>query len=175
MLKANLRRSIGAMIALAGLIGSPVLAQMNDRFYDPSKSAVPVAQRPAELREALDMIKHEDQALRLRADIWARVAPCPKSKPRDSCFVSTATEGRIYIGPFWFDDPLPGFEIERLWLLRQGEFWSTTEVRKSADNKFEFSKGPAWAVQQPVDVVVKLRGVKDLLQVRFRTLYPVSG
>lgn len=168
-------RLLALLVPLVVLITSPAIAQENNKFYEPTFSAMPVAERPAELRDARDLINHENQALRLRADVWARVAPCPKRKPRENCLISTATEGRIFIGPIWFDDALAGFEIEKLWLLRKGETWSTTQLRKLADNKIEFSNGPPWAANQPVDVVIKLKGISELLQIRYRNLYPMAS
>ena len=172
---ARLHALVALLVPLVTLVTSPAFAQQNNKFYEPTFSAMPVAERPAELRDARDLINHENQALRLRADVWARVAPCPKRKPRENCLTSVATEGRVFIGPIWFDDALAGFDIEKLWLLRKGEIWSTTQLRKLADNKIEFSNGPPWAANQPVDVVIKLKGISELLQIRYRNLYPMAS
>ena len=160
-----------ALVCCLGL--SPLHAQMNNRLDSPS-SAMPESERPAELKDARDTLTADGQALRLRADVWVKVAPCPNTKPRDNCFKPASSGGRLFMA-LWGETAMTGFEIEKVWLLRKGEIWSTTELRKQPDNKLEFSGGPAWKPHEPVDVVVKVRGVNELLQTRFKTLYPVSG
>ncbi len=164
------------LIALAGLLlalcGPAGLQAQQNSFADPLGTAVPVIDRPAELREARDLLTKDGTGLRLRAEVWVRVEPCPNKKPRDNCTTPTQTQGRVFIGPVWDDRPIAGLEIEQLWLLHKSGVWSTQSLKKTSDHQIEFSGGPVLPSASPVDVLVKIRDLPGLLQIRYRTVYP---
>lgn len=164
---------VGFVATLAALSSLGLAPAANAQTYslDPLAWAVPVAQRPPELQAAKDLIVKDDQRLRLRAEVWVWVDPCPNKKRRENCLIRTETQGRVFIGPFWYDRVLPGLEVEKLWLLHKGGVWSTDKIRRASDGNFEFEQGPPLPGNTNIDVLVKVRGVTDLLQVRYRTVY----
>lgn len=167
---SNLARFAAAAATLSAPAFTPAV---NAQTYslDPLAWAVPVAQRPPELQAAKDMILRDSQGVRLRAEVWVLVNPCPNKKPSENCLVRTETQGRFFIGPVWDDVVIPGLEVEKLWLLHKGGVWSTDKVRRASDGNFEFEQGPPLPGNTNIDVVVKLRGAAELLQIRYRTVY----
>ena len=135
------------------------------RFHEPLLWAMPVAQRPDSLKSAQDMVTVEGQGIRLRAEVWLRVEPCAVGKSRAPCPKPVGTEGRMFLGPIWEETRLSQYEVEQVWLLSKDQVWTTESVHKNASGQFEFSGGPVWPNMAPVDVVVKLRNVPQLLQV----------
>ncbi len=165
----------GAMISscLALLLLAPT-GSFSQQGYslDPLGTAVPISERPPELREAQDLLTKDGTGLRLRAEVWVRFEPCPNKKPRDNCNTATQSQGRLFVGPVWNDHPIGNLEVEQVWLLHKGGVWSTRSLRKTADHYIEFSGGPVLPTSAPVDVLVKIRDLPGLLQVRYRTVYP---
>ncbi len=167
-LKSRVVRSFGFALTLFATTGS--FAQGNYSL-DPLGTAVPIGERPAELRDAQDLLTKDGTGLRLRAEVWVRVEPCPNKKPRENCSVATQSQGRLFVGPVWNDQPIASLEVEQVWLLHKGGVWSTRSMRKTADHYIEFSGGPVLPTSAPVDVLVKIRDLPGLLQIRYRTVY----
>ncbi len=161
-------------ICLALLLLTPAIAfaQNNSYSLDPLGTAVPISERPVELRDAQDMLTKDGTGLRLRAEVWVRVDSCQNKKPRDTCNKTTESQGRIFVGPIWDDRPIGNLEVEQLWLLHKGGVWSTQNLRRTADNYLEFSGGPVLPTPSAVDVLIKIRDLPGLLQIRYRTVYP---
>jgi hypothetical protein len=161
-----------SLLAMTGLATEVAHAQMMDGSPRAMAWAVPEADRPDELKGARDVLSVNGQPLRLRVQTWIDAVRCPgKASDRAAC-PAGGIAGRVFVGPLWGDDvPLPQYEIEQLWLLRAGARWNTTVLRQTADHQFEFSAGPAWPTMEPIDVIVKLRGVDGLLQLPYRTAY----
>jgi hypothetical protein len=166
---ANIAR-FTAVVTLGVLAFAPSVSGQTYSL-DPLAWAVPIAQRPPELQAAKDLILRGNQGLRLRAEVWVLVDPCPKKKPGEHCLVRTETQGRFFVGPVWDDVVIPDLEVEKLWLLHKGGVWSTDTVRRASDGNFEFEKGPPLPGNTNIDVIVKLRGSTELLQIRYRTVY----
>ena len=164
------------LVALAGLVislsGPAVIHAQQNSYADPLGTAMPTNDRPAELREARDLLTKDGTGLRLRAEVWVRVEPCPNKKPSANCTKPTQTQGRVFIGPVWEDRPIAGLEVEQLWLLHKSGVWSTRELKINPDHQIEFTGGPVLPSASPVDVVVKIRDLPGLLQIRYRTVYP---
>lgn len=133
--------------------------------------AVPEAERPAELKGARDVVSVDGVALRLRTELWLPARDCPPKRKDPSCAPTEGLAGRVYVGGLWEDKPLPGYEIESLWLLRKGAVWQAPVLDRRSDLQVAFADGPVWPTMEPLDVVVRLKGVEGLLQLQYRTPY----
>lgn len=170
VLRVVARAALASVAALAVLSPLPAGAQMgaSPRVLG---WAVPDEDRPAELKGARDVLAVAGIPLRLRTEIWLPARDCPPRRKDPSCAPTDGIAGRVYVGGLWEDHPLPGYEIESLWLLRKGAVWQAPSLQRRSDLQVEFAGGPVWPTMEPVDVVVKLRGVEGLLQLQYRTPY----
>jgi hypothetical protein len=173
-----------AILSLLSLLFSGAQAQTSGgstgtapgMSMDPLGWAVSAKDRPDPLRDAKDMVTQETVGMRLRAEVWVRAEPCKTGGAVRNCPKSLDTQGRFFIGPLWHDVPLGTVQVEELWLTwrdRHGtaQSWHTRELVRSDDHRFAFVGAPSLPQGTPVDVIVRLRGVADLLQVRYRTAY----
>jgi hypothetical protein len=176
--RTTLLRAAALAVCLAAT-PFPASAQMGS-LADPLATAVPADQRPVELRGAKDMIRGGNaESARLYVDLAKPATACgkPGAKVRAGakCAQTGALRGRVRVGDVWSNNAVAWGDVERLWLLHSRGVWSTDKLRRVDAGLFEFDGGPDWPAMEPVDVVVRIKGSTDLLQVRFQRPYLQGG
>jgi hypothetical protein len=155
---------MGACFSIVGAVGGIAHAQQIGSL-DPISSAVPADRREGALRDARDTVPGlSGKGIRIRAEVWLK---------------DNQVQGNFYPGEYWHDVTAAasasgtGYEVEQVWLLHASGVWTSSQVRRNASSgEFEFFGAPAYPAMSPVDVVVKFRGIDQLVQVRYRLIYP---
>lgn len=166
----RLIRSIpAALLGAVLLLGAAGAARAQMNYGDPLSTAVPNDQRPEELRSAVDVTKRDSKSLRLYAALRKPSSCAPNKK---KCVEKAGLAGLIHAGDVWENDKVVAVEFEKIWLLSKAGIWSSPDQPKlDASNKAIIADGPNWPALEPVDVIAKIKGADQLLQVRFQRPY----